>query len=377
MGTWSKIAYNLLSWKGSFMIDGIDGKFSILPREGGDNDEKDDSLLDKDNVVLIDSSVADKLKILKVSEPLKVTGKRKQVISHVTPPSWKHHLKDLIMEKLNDIREKSYMRQVVLDNFMNRRTRFREESPCSGPSCRGCDFVGACGKAAWPASSVSYSALLLVVSNSNLRAYVNSIPSELTIISPAPEPSNLEAPLVRLKGVSPLLDLGDSLYAHNTCGSSSTQPWLRFYPFGEVIYGYDQLCQAEVIDMKRPLTCLATSCEPMNMARSLISMSIPIRRPASSVSYSALLLVVSNSNLRAYVNSIPSELTIISPAPEPSNLEAPLKKIKERIPKATKDVISSTDVEKKIIVNDQHPQQTGVIGKQLPTSFKRKLQELF
>nr|GEX81158.1 hypothetical protein [Tanacetum cinerariifolium] len=180
----------------SFMIDGIDGKFSILPREGGDNDEKDDSLLDKDNVVLIDSSVADKLKILKVSEPLKVTGKRKQVISHVTPPSWKHHLKDLIMEKLNDIREKSYMRQVVLDNFMNRRTRFREESPCSGPSCRGCDFVGACGKAAWPASSVSYSALLLVVSNSNLRAYVNSIPSELTIISPAPEPSNLEAPLV-------------------------------------------------------------------------------------------------------------------------------------------------------------------------------------
>ncbi|GJS14874.1 hypothetical protein Tco_0409346 [Tanacetum coccineum] len=48
-----------------------------------------------------------------------------------------------------------------------------------------------------------------------------------------------------------------------------------------------------------------------------------MRSPAMSASYSALLLVVSNSNLNAYVYSFPSGFTNISPAPEPSELEAP------------------------------------------------------
>ncbi|GJY59317.1 retrovirus-related pol polyprotein from transposon TNT 1-94 [Tanacetum coccineum] len=44
-------------------------------------------------------------------------------VVHVTPPSWKQHLKEISLEKLYDIHDKAYMRQVVLDNVMNRRTR--------------------------------------------------------------------------------------------------------------------------------------------------------------------------------------------------------------------------------------------------------------
>lgn len=45
------------------------------------------------------------------------------VVAHVTPPSWKQHLKELSLEKLCDIHDKSYIRKVVLDNVLNRRTR--------------------------------------------------------------------------------------------------------------------------------------------------------------------------------------------------------------------------------------------------------------
>ncbi|GJW66715.1 hypothetical protein Tco_0121139 [Tanacetum coccineum] len=47
-----------------------------------------------------------------------------------------------------------------------------------------------------------------------------------------------------------------------------------------------------------------------------------MRSPAMSASYSASLLVVSNSNLNAYVYLFPSGFTNISPAPEPPELEA-------------------------------------------------------
>ncbi|GJV40420.1 RNA-directed DNA polymerase, eukaryota, reverse transcriptase zinc-binding domain protein [Tanacetum coccineum] len=45
------------------------------------------------------------------------------VVSHVTPPSWKHHLKEISLDKLCDIHDKAYIRLVVLNNVMNRRTR--------------------------------------------------------------------------------------------------------------------------------------------------------------------------------------------------------------------------------------------------------------
>ncbi|GJY20398.1 hypothetical protein Tco_0392964 [Tanacetum coccineum] len=45
------------------------------------------------------------------------------VVTHMIPPSWKQHLKELSLEKLCDIYGKAYMRQAVLDNMLNSRTR--------------------------------------------------------------------------------------------------------------------------------------------------------------------------------------------------------------------------------------------------------------
>ncbi|GJT36831.1 hypothetical protein Tco_0936696 [Tanacetum coccineum] len=45
------------------------------------------------------------------------------VVAHVTPPSWKQHLRDISLEKLCDIHDKAYMRYAVLDNMLNSRTR--------------------------------------------------------------------------------------------------------------------------------------------------------------------------------------------------------------------------------------------------------------
>ncbi|GJW46430.1 hypothetical protein Tco_0078076 [Tanacetum coccineum] len=53
------------------------------------------------------------------------------------------------------------------------------------------------------------------------------------------------------------------------------------------------------------------------------SISLAMRNPARSASYSSSLLVVLNSNLNAYVYYFPSGLTTIRPTPEPSELEAP------------------------------------------------------
>ncbi|GKF89501.1 hypothetical protein Tco_0263464 [Tanacetum coccineum] len=44
------------------------------------------------------------------------------VVAHVTPPSWKQHLKEINLEKICDIHDRAYMRQAVLDNMLNRRT---------------------------------------------------------------------------------------------------------------------------------------------------------------------------------------------------------------------------------------------------------------
>ncbi|GJX50643.1 hypothetical protein Tco_0277488 [Tanacetum coccineum] len=45
------------------------------------------------------------------------------VISHVTLPSWKQHLREISLEQLCDIHDRAYMRQAVLDNVLNSRTR--------------------------------------------------------------------------------------------------------------------------------------------------------------------------------------------------------------------------------------------------------------
>ncbi|GJW49703.1 hypothetical protein Tco_0091054, partial [Tanacetum coccineum] len=45
------------------------------------------------------------------------------MVAHVTPPSWKKHLRDISLEKLCDIHDRACMRQAVLDNMLNSRTR--------------------------------------------------------------------------------------------------------------------------------------------------------------------------------------------------------------------------------------------------------------
>ncbi|GKA03568.1 putative ribonuclease H-like domain-containing protein [Tanacetum coccineum] len=44
------------------------------------------------------------------------------VVAHVTPPSWKEHLRQISIKQLCDIRDRAYMHQVVLDNVLNSRT---------------------------------------------------------------------------------------------------------------------------------------------------------------------------------------------------------------------------------------------------------------
>nr|GEX31106.1 hypothetical protein [Tanacetum cinerariifolium] len=42
------------------------------------------------------------------------------VVAHVTPPSWKQHLREISIEQLCDIYDRAYMRQAVLDNVLNK-----------------------------------------------------------------------------------------------------------------------------------------------------------------------------------------------------------------------------------------------------------------
>ena len=46
-----------------------------------------------------------------------------QLVEKITPPSWRGALDNMSMEDLCDLHDKSYTRQVVLDNHMNDRTR--------------------------------------------------------------------------------------------------------------------------------------------------------------------------------------------------------------------------------------------------------------
>ncbi|GJX73664.1 hypothetical protein Tco_0312259 [Tanacetum coccineum] len=45
------------------------------------------------------------------------------VVAYVTPPPWKQHLKEISLEKLCDIHDKAYMRQAILENMLNSKTR--------------------------------------------------------------------------------------------------------------------------------------------------------------------------------------------------------------------------------------------------------------
>ncbi|GJR35459.1 hypothetical protein Tco_1211143 [Tanacetum coccineum] len=146
----------------SFKMEVIDGEFNFLPKEDIGNEgggsptvsintkalttyveplntvdpsqfaknitDSDDAPSEKDDAILIDRKATGK-----PSDPLDVDsdpdihGKLSPfihlVVTHVTPPSWKHHLKEISLETICDIHDKADMMRVILDNVMNRITR--------------------------------------------------------------------------------------------------------------------------------------------------------------------------------------------------------------------------------------------------------------
>ncbi|GKA39148.1 hypothetical protein Tco_0731699 [Tanacetum coccineum] len=61
---------------------------------------------------------------------------------------------------------------------------------------------------------------------------------------------------------------------------------------------------------------------------------------------------------------------------ESNKVEEGQKQIKEVNPEVTRDVLICIDSEERIVVNDEHPEQTVFIKKQQSASFKKKLQDL-
>nr|GEW28056.1 reverse transcriptase [Tanacetum cinerariifolium] len=150
----------------SFMMEGVDGEFHFLLKGGAEPLTVITPSQFAKNVVDSDDALSDKMKLFwlttwlvkretcqkthkvppqaskvpdEPSDPLDIdsdldihefpSAKELKdfadchwVVAHVTPPLWKQHLKEIIMEKLYDIYEKAYMWQAALDNVMNRRT---------------------------------------------------------------------------------------------------------------------------------------------------------------------------------------------------------------------------------------------------------------
>ncbi|GJY34893.1 hypothetical protein Tco_0419362 [Tanacetum coccineum] len=153
----------------SFMLERVDGEFNFLPAEGvseGRNSpstksmnnvapmidatplssvypsnivenvaDSNDPSYGEDEQTLVASKVADE-----ASTPLDVdidfdihefpSAKELRdaidchwVVAHVTPPSWKQHLREISIEQLCDIHDRVYMWQAVLDNVLNSITR--------------------------------------------------------------------------------------------------------------------------------------------------------------------------------------------------------------------------------------------------------------
>ncbi|GJT43200.1 hypothetical protein Tco_0951915 [Tanacetum coccineum] len=140
----------------SFMMGRVDGEFNFLPEGCLNNDESspsakfmnnealmvdiepittihpskfaknisdyNDAPSENDEAILIGAS-SKNLEEFPSAKELKDSFDCHWVVAHVTPPSWKQHLKEISLEKLYDIHDKAYMRQVVLDNMLNNRIR--------------------------------------------------------------------------------------------------------------------------------------------------------------------------------------------------------------------------------------------------------------
>nr|GEY16350.1 hypothetical protein [Tanacetum cinerariifolium] len=143
----------------SFMLGGVDGELIFLPAKGaseGRNSSEDEQTLvgpslsfhpeaSKKFKILSKRKVASgvpgkvlpskvkkclpelvrllvrplllwMLTAIMISMELKYVTDCHWVVAHVTPPSWKQHLKEISIEQLCDIHGRAYMRQAVLDN---------------------------------------------------------------------------------------------------------------------------------------------------------------------------------------------------------------------------------------------------------------------
>ncbi|GKB21879.1 hypothetical protein Tco_0855802 [Tanacetum coccineum] len=131
----------------SFMLGGVDGELNFLPAKNVV--DSDDPSYREDEQTLISPSLSPHLEAMparaskvagEASTPLDVDSNSDihefpsakelkdatdchWVVAHVTPPSWKQHLREISIEQLCDIHDRAYIRQAVLDNVLNNRTR--------------------------------------------------------------------------------------------------------------------------------------------------------------------------------------------------------------------------------------------------------------
>ncbi|GJX19451.1 hypothetical protein Tco_0222128 [Tanacetum coccineum] len=75
-------------------------------------------------------------------------------------------------------------------------------------------------------------------------------------------------------------------------------------------------------------------------------------------------------------STLPKELIYKGILKASTNAEKGLKKIKEASPPDIQGILSYTNAEERVIVNEKYQEQTIIIGKQLPENFKEKLRNL-
>nr|GEV32178.1 putative ribonuclease H-like domain-containing protein [Tanacetum cinerariifolium] len=188
------------------------------------------------------------------------------VIAHVTLPSWKQHLMEISIEQLCDIHDRAYMRQAVLDNEIESLKQDR---------------------AAVVSKVIPDAAMKLIHSD------------DLGVL------------------IAKLVSASKEEY-QGKMRPTWKGPYVIRKAYRDGAYKLEAL-SSEAVNRTWNVTNFSTK-----MISSCISISLAMRNPAKSASYSASLLVVSNVNINAYLYSFPSGLTTIRPAPEPSELQASL-----------------------------------------------------
>nr|GEV83674.1 reverse transcriptase domain-containing protein [Tanacetum cinerariifolium] len=150
-------------------------------------------------------------------------------------------------------------------------------------------------------------------------------------------------------------------------------PWIPYWL-------QETTTQMEGPDYTQPEDTKMKDVDHMLEPHTEVAQERKILRPHSLVSQERIhgLSKRYRSVYNSHNNKVPHPCGIVTvfSTYEPNNVEEGQKKVKETTLEVLKDVLSCVDVEERVIVNDKHQEQIVVIGKQLPTSFKRKLQDL-